>query len=396
MKILLYLILSAFLSWLITRGIASVTTTTLYLALGFLIVWTILIGIASVTFVKTGSIGVVFRFKRFVRVLQPGLNWIIPLIESVEYYSTQTHQDELPDEADNIDRADMPAPGKKLPFRILMSGTGEAIFYLKKADSDPSIKADDPITAWNQIPFKDLEVEKKGALEEDSLHAPITGEVAAVVEWYLEGDDEKSIKNFVQNVIPEGHRNREEEVRKRIEDMTARALQEFMGPVTLGHAREMMTLFSLLLKKRVEVLVGEGGTGTKPWGIHIRDAYIKSIHPGRRVNEARADAAAEVSKKQGIIRVAEGVAAATELQASADRFAEEEKGKGEAERIREMVTVMGSEEARFIATLDVAETVLPKANLVIMPSDLGAIGGILALGGEIAKNRKKESEPEKK
>ncbi len=311
--------------------------TTVYVTLGFLFVWVVIIGIIGVTLVKTGSVAVVFRFRKFVRVLQPGLNFVIPLIESAEYYSTQTHQDELPDEADNIDRMnDSPAPGKKLPFRVLLSGMGEAIFYMKKAESDTSVTANDPITAWNQVRFQDLDPDRKKALEEDSLHAPLTGEIAVVVEWYLKGNDENSIKDFIQNVTPESGRNREEEVRKRIEDMASRALQEFLGPVTLGHAREMMSLFSLLIKERLEILVGEKpdppAADDKPWGIHIRDAYIKSIHPGRRINEARADAAASVSRKQGAIRDAEGKATATRVQADADAFSEQRKGEGEALR----------------------------------------------------------------
>ncbi|KKT12592.1 MAG: Band 7 protein [Parcubacteria group bacterium GW2011_GWC1_43_30] len=291
-------------------------TTNLWLVISFLSVWIILIVFIGLTPVKTGSIAVVFRFRRFVRIMQPGLNFRIPLIESVEYYSTQTHQEELPAEADMIDRVhDVAEAGKKLPFRVLMKGKGEAIFYIKKTETD----------------------------------------------------------------------NREEEVRKRIEDMASRTLQELLGPVTLGHAQEMMPLFSLLIRERIEILVGEKGEGDRPWGIHIRDAYIKSIHPGRRVNEARADAAASVSKKQEAIRVAEGVATATRLQADADAFSEQRKGEGEAARIGAMAVVMTDDNARFIATLDVAEQVLPKANLVVMPSDLGAIGGIIRLGQEIKK-----------
>jgi len=384
------------------RGAGRETVTTTYLILGFLVIWTILLGIASVTLIKTGSIGAVFRFRKFVRTLQPGLNFVIPIIESVEYYSTQTHQEELPAEADDIDRVNaVPAPGKKLPFRVLMSGSGEAIFYVKKSLGDPSIVANRPITAWNTVHIQDLDETRRKALEEDSLHAPLTGEIAVIVEWHLERDDESSIKDFVQNVTPESERDREEEVRKRIEDMASRAVQEFLGPVTLGHAREMMPLFSLLLTERLEILVGEKpdpntGVADRPWGIHIRDAYIKSIHPGRRVNQARADAAASVSKKQEKIREAEGEAVATRVRADADAFAEQRKGEGEAARIGAMVAVMGTEEARFVATLDVAETVLPNANTIIMPSDLGVIGGILTLGREIARNNRKEGKAEEK
>ncbi|MDO8728956.1 MAG: SPFH domain-containing protein, partial [bacterium] len=128
--------------------------TNVLLIIGFLTVWILLIGFISFVLVKTGSIAVVFRFKKFVRVMQPGLNFRIPLIESVEYYSTQTHQEELPAEADTIDRVhDVAEPGKKLPFRVLMKGKGEAIFYVKKTE-----------TEWNQIHFQELGEEKREAL----------------------------------------------------------------------------------------------------------------------------------------------------------------------------------------------------------------------------------------
>ncbi|MDO8590301.1 MAG: SPFH domain-containing protein [bacterium] len=374
--------------------------TNVYVALGFLVLWTIIFAYASIVLVKTGSIAVVFRFRAFKRVLEPRTfpHFIIPIIDTIERYSTQTHQEELPAEADNIDRVnDIPSPGKKLPFRVLMKGKGEAIFYVKKAESDATIIRTDPLTAWNQVHFQDLNEPRRKALEEDSLHAPLTGEIAVVVEWYLKGDDEYSIKDFVQNVIPEGGRNREEEIRKRIEDMASRTLQELLGPVTLGHAQEMMSLFSLLIKERTEILVGEKGEGSRPWGIHIRDAYIKSIHPGRRVNEARADAAAAVSQKQGTIRIAEGVAVATELQAEADKTREIKKGEGEAARINAMAAAMKDPDARFIAQLDVLETALPAANTVyVVPSDGGLFGNLLALGKEVVKNTKKEDKPEDK
>lgn len=369
--------------------------TIFWIVMGFLLVWAILLVIASIVVVETGSIAAVFRFKKFRRVLKPGLNFIIPIFESVERYLTQTHQHELPDEPENIDRVnDTPERGKKLPFRVLQSGKEEAIFYVRKDEGDPTIIRDSPITAWNAVHFQELDEPKKKSLEEDSLHAPLTSENAVVVEWHLDGSNRDSIENFIQNVTPESGRNREDEVRKRMEDMVARTLQELLGPVTLGHAREMITLFSMLIKERLEILVGEKpdpniGPADKPWGIHIRDAYIKNIHPGRRVNEARADAAASVSKKQGTIRDAEAKAEATRVQADADAFSEGRKGEGEAARITAMAGAMKDENARFVATLDVAEQVLPKANTIIVPAgDMGVIASVLALGGEMAKSKK--------
>lgn len=364
--------------------------TIFWIVIGFLLLWAILLLVASIVLVDTGSIVAVFRLGKFVRVLRPGLNFIIPLLESAERYSTQTHQDELPDEPENIDRVnETPETGRKRPFRVLQSSKEEAIFYVKKDRNDPTIVPGQPDTEWNRVHFLDLDDQKKKALEEDSLHAPLTSEIAVVVEWYLDGTDRQSIENFVQNITPEEGRNREEEVQKRMEDMASRTLQELLGPVTLGHAREMIPHFSELIEERLRILVGEGGTDNRPWGIRIRDAYIKNIHPGLRVNQARADAAASVSKKQEAIRTAEGSAQATRLNADAQAHAEIQKGVGEAGRIREMAAVMTDENARFIATLDVAEQVLPKANTIIVPAgDMGIIASVLALGREVGKDKR--------
>jgi regulator of protease activity HflC (stomatin/prohibitin superfamily) len=244
----------------------------------------------------------------------------------------------------------------------------------------------DPTTqVWNQTPFRGLGKETQESLANDPLHEPITGEVAVVVEWYLMGRDDISISNFINNVAPEGGRSREEEVRKRIEDMAAKTLQELLGPTTLGHAQVMLPHFNLLIKEALESLVGEDGKGERPWGIHIANAYIKSFNPGITVNKARADAVAAGSKKRSDILAGEAQAERARLQAAAEAYSEIQKGMGEAGRISEMAKVMTDDNARFIATLDVAERVLPKASFIVIPSDLGVIGSILKLGQQESK-----------
>jgi len=87
----------------------------------------------------------------------------------------------------------------------------------------------------------------------------------------------------------------------------------------------------------------------------------------------------------------EALAQVTRVQAEADKVKEILKGEGEAGRIEAMAKVMNDPNARFVATLDVAETVLPKANVIVMPSDLGVIGGILKLGQEVVTKEKPAS-----
>ncbi|MDP3763835.1 MAG: SPFH domain-containing protein [bacterium] len=131
---------------------------------GFFLLWAVILVVLSIVLVETGSIAVVFRFKKFVRVLRPGLRFTIPFVETVEHLSTQTHQHELPDEPENIDRVnDTPTEGKKLPFRIVHSSKEEAFFYRKKREGDPTVESGRPVTEWNKVHFRDLldEDEKK-------------------------------------------------------------------------------------------------------------------------------------------------------------------------------------------------------------------------------------------
>lgn len=212
-----------------------------------------------------------------------------------------------------------------------------------------------------------------------------------IVQWYVHRTPQ-AIEQLIENIEPAPGLSREEEVTERMSDMASRTLQEIMKDVTLGHARQMIAVFHMLIKMRLEELVGERGQVERPWGVHIDEAYMKEPHPGRRVNEARADAAAAVSRAQATIRDSEATAEATRNQAKADRFKREQaaeaatfeerkKGEGERDRIRAMAEAMDTENARFIATLDVAEQVLPKANMVVVPTGgMDVLASILALG----------------
>ncbi len=369
--------------------------------LGTLAVLGLLYILLSLRTVEAGSIGAVFRFGKFVRAVRPGLQIVLLFVEKLEVYSTQTHQDELPDEPEYVDRVnDNPEPGKVSPFRVLHRGAKEAVFYEKTNAWQQSLDPDNPLSGYREKRWAQFSPDEQRSMEEDSLHAPLTSEIAVAVEWYLDNTN-TAVQQFVENVEPVNGRSREEEVTKRMVDMANRTLQELLGPVTLGHARDLMAVFSALIKLRLEELVGERGRNNKPWGIHIRDAYVKNIYPGRRVNEARANAAASVSNKQTTIRNAEAEAEATRQRAeaeahqarvqadatahatrvNADAKAHEEtkKGEGEAGRIKAMAEVMKDDNAKWLAQLDVAEQVLPHVNATYLPIQ-GIIDTILSFG----------------
>ena len=371
---------------------------------GFAIFWMLILWITlGLIIVKTGTVAAVFWLGKFAKILRPGPHLIIPVIHKVEIYPTSTIQMELPDEPENIDRSDTPTLGKKIPHRIVHKGRREALYYVRSEYQKRSTEypfdnsrliSDSGPTGLKKVSFKDLPDDIQQAIEADSAHAPLTPEWPAVFEWNLRSDDELSIKTFIENVTPQNGYSRMEEVRRRADDVIVRIIQEELTSTTVGHAIYMSRAFNQLFKDRLEELVGEStGKIEKPWGIQIGQAFFKEPNLGKTVNQARSDAAAADSNKQAKIRDAEtkketlrlegeGEAAAIRAKGEAERDAEIARGQGEAGRIKEVRDVMSDETGKFIAALDVAETVLPKAQFVVVPADdkgvLGSIIGAIA------------------
>ncbi|HRH25554.1 MAG TPA: hypothetical protein PLD99_01205 [Parcubacteria group bacterium] len=311
---------------------------------------------AGLWFVKSGTIVAVLRFGRFDRVARPGPNIIIPIFESGERFSTQTHQTEypLPDSS-----------GKKTPFRILQKGLREAKFYKLK---DPNLDPSDPESY--EFVYVDEFIKENGvqnttllaAMENDPLHSPLTSEVAVVAEWNLYAEMIR-VQRFIENIEPRDGRTREEEVDKRIEDVIAKTLQEFLGEITVGHARDRFPLLNGLIKLRLEELVGEhltnGVPDEKAWGINVTKGYIKNIDPGHTVNKQRSEAAGSVSEMQKTINAAEAEAVATVKAGNAEAKKIEAVGKA----TKEATIMAGDAEAhRIRVTGDATKDAMMKQN----------------------------------
>lgn len=358
--------------------------------------WLIYLAYASSINVHSGHVVAVFRFGRFDRVLRPGLNFIVPLIETTEKYPTQTQQFELPDDPEKIDRENKnPEPGKTLPLRVVHKGMEEARYYVRK-EWDPKNTREDPfdntrpLSELKKVRFPELPESVQKALEDDILNSPLTSEASGVIEWHIEGTD-KSIEQLIENLHAEGDRDRVEEVRKRATDMVAKLLQEHVSPTTLGHAIFMAPAFNALLREEMEFLVGEKTrTGTphdRPWGIHIDNAYLKPFDPGKTINKGRADAE---SAKYQTIRSSEGQAAATRNQAAAekDRLTAEGEGlkskqlsinEGLADRLGVLKVAAESELASVNFRTDREAEALEKlTNLKILA--VGSNSGVIADG----------------
>ena len=357
--------------------------------------------------VRTGSIQAAFLFGRFYRILYPGLNIIPRWIVKTERISTGTHQDEFPDEPQYIDRInEIPEPGKVKPTRINHKGMQEAIFYVDVLGDIPN-KPDWPLDRYRAVRFHELHPEVRQSLAADSRHAPLVSEVPFVVEWELNTRSPGNVENYVRYVVPEDGRTRDEEVTKRMGDMISHLLQSLLGPVTMGHAIDMMKPFGFYIQNELEIMVGEKeglipDHGRRPWGIHIVTGYMKEPYPGHTVAKALADAAASTSNKETKIRDAEAESASTRLKADANKYQQEreaeaaayterQKGIGEGDRIKEMAERMKTPEAKFLATLDVAETALSKGKTIFVPTGTGILASVLGLAADLAKEESPSS-----
>ena len=386
----------------------------IWTALGMALILIAMIGggllYLSAVVIVTGTVGARFWLGEYIEALEPGLHFLVPIpaIDRAEIYSTAVHQYELPDDPPFIDRENNnPEEGKTKPFRVNHQGRKEAVFYVKENFLPGENPFDNtlPVDKLKKVHFSELPKATQEALLTDSLHAPLAGEYAAILEWSLKANQSNNwegLRQFIENVNPEGDRDREEEVRKRASDLADRILSELLAPITFGHARYMMPVFNQLIKKQFEQLVGEeprdqSGIVDRPWGIHVTDGYFKSPYPGRRVNEAQADAAAAESRKEETIRNAEADAEATRIAAEANgnairteaearAHADKKYGEGKRDRINAEAEALKSEEGKLAASLDVAVAAFSNGNTAIVPMDLAPLAGMAAFAKQVGKN----------
>ena len=92
-----------------------------------LILIAVIVFIAGIRVISQWEKGVIFRFGKFVKELQPGLNWVIPLIDSVYHVDMRIRtMDVVPQEVMTKD---------SVPTKI------DAVVYYKIFDSQKSITA---------------------------------------------------------------------------------------------------------------------------------------------------------------------------------------------------------------------------------------------------------------
>lgn len=362
------------------------------LVVAFILVWIVFLLFIGFRQVEQGYIMAVFRLGVFVQVKEAGPRMVIPFLDRTEIYPTQTKQFEFPAEPGLIDRDnDTVTPGMVLPFRIHHKGLAEALYYVRKdaSTTEPSSNPEDyKLVSFSELTFKEREQEVetlKQAMERDSLHAALTAEWPVAVEWHLV---KEHLLDLINNVDPQGGRDRVEEVNKRMNDTIDSTLQEVLGMVTLGHAISNKALFDTILQERLEQLVGEksrpGKNVNRPWGIAIDRAFLKSPNPGKRVNVARAEAGAALSKKEERIRLAEAELGETKLRAEGKAYDQRMQGEGERDRLNALDEAMQRPYALALLQLEAGKEALARSGTVVVSGGMAPFADLIAMGTRIA------------
>ncbi|MBX4199875.1 hypothetical protein KW790_00180 [Candidatus Parcubacteria bacterium] len=331
------------------------------------------------------EIAAVYRLNKRVEVVGPGgINFYPWLLYSVKRFKTQTVRVIIPGKKEQIVRNDDTPlqPGEVRPIRVLQTSLAAALFYKPKVLGDPSKGYEDKLVTFQEFVRGNPELER--AMREDSLHSSLTTELISYVDWdlktHFQGDPKKHpLFDFVENV------GSIESANVRIDSTVRGALQDLFAPLTAGHAAHVKGYLQELIKKRVEILVGEKNEDSeksptiaeRPWGINVSAAQIEEINPGKRVNEARADEATAVSIRNKTVKDAEASRDANMKTADGDAYREKTIGEAEAEAFEKKSKILATDGGFRAAQLEAVKSVYKDADTIVTNGDLGNLVGAL-------------------
>jgi regulator of protease activity HflC (stomatin/prohibitin superfamily) len=132
------------------------------------------------------------------------------------------------------------------------------------------------------------------------------------------------------------------------------------------------------------------------WGVDIEEVRIKTLGTSHTVNRSIAKRASDIAEADGLATAAarkaegerdrlrteaEGTAEAMERIATAERTRLEQEGQGQAAALAARAEVLTTDGGRMIATIDAWKTGLENGNVVIVPTDMGGLAGMV-MGGQ--------------
>jgi regulator of protease activity HflC (stomatin/prohibitin superfamily) len=211
--------------------------------LGFLLPVVLVIIIAGFRVVQQYQKGVVFRFGKIVGIKEPGLNWIIPLIDKVRTVDFRT--------------ITLPVPTQKIITRDNVSVDVSAVAYYKIVDPIKSIVAiENVMSAINQIAQTSIRnIVGKFQLDEIlSEREQINKSIASVLDAHTEAWGVVVTVVEIKDIeLPEGMqramaKQAEAEREKRAKIIAAEG--EFLSSQKLAETADVMAAHPIALQLR--------------------------------------------------------------------------------------------------------------------------------------------------
>jgi regulator of protease activity HflC (stomatin/prohibitin superfamily) len=215
----------------------------MYMDFGFLLPVALVIIIAGFRIVQQYEKGVIFRFGKIVGVKEPGLNWIIPLIDKVRTVDFRT--------------ITLPVPTQKIITRDNVSVDVSAVAYYKIVDPIKSIVAiENVMSAINQIAQTSIRnIVGKFQLDEIlSEREQINKSIASVLDAHTEAwGVVVSVVEIKDIELPEGMqramaKQAEAEREKRAKIIAAEG--EFLSSQKLADTADIMAAHPIALQLR--------------------------------------------------------------------------------------------------------------------------------------------------
>jgi regulator of protease activity HflC (stomatin/prohibitin superfamily) len=282
--------------------------------------------------VKIDEVAVLFLFGKPIDTLKPGWYFAPFGIYSVRKENGAFFQDELPAEPENIFRGDGPTPeGKFPPIRIK--------FGMPRNDDDDTLK-------------------------NDPYNVSIVADVVPVVAWRIN----EPILFFEKMKTVEN-------CRKILSDRAIAVCGDQLSTMTPAKALQNLKSISENLEIEIKETV-------EPWGILIKDAFLKPFNFSHGLNDAVVGVAKADLKRQETIKISEGDKKKIINEGEGKADAEEKmllaRAKGESEikklileveriNLEKVIKLGETEIGQLVLWMETLKKALEKAQYSIIP-----------------------------
>lgn len=347
----------------------------------------------------------VFRLGKEYKIYRKGLHFVWRPIQQGKRFPTEVIPEDFPGKPEKIQTEDLEnlKPGHVKPIFIQHPSYKEALYF------DPEKNELVPSLSYSEYIRRFPDMAKQ--LEEDQLSQAMTSEVDGTYMFNLIGDDDKDkegnpieipieqrkIFQFIRTV------NSIDKAKSLFLDAITAMLQDIMGKLTCRVCNTEKARISERFQRELEIFIGERKPDEKqqketpqdvaekkegeksistrhdhgePWGVHLANAFVKTVKPPKRVSEQMADSAAGVGQRKEDILNAQAESEATRLQGEAKAAATKADGEATAHAITVVAKAMENPHAQAARLYDIYEAAAGNANFV-MASEIAGLGGVI-------------------